>query len=131
MGIGCVPVLWPGGTVCRISEARRKKALIERGINTSETCLKGALFNSQGIDWDESCREAEKATFQATKTRQKAKFQQLINNRDSPMPTLDRSKVVINLSKRTLTTDEKEEILSLGLNFALSPRTMPNPQPDN
>ena len=108
----------------RISEARRKKARIEREINTSESHLKGALSNSQWTDLDDMHREAEKATFQTTKTRQKAKFQQLINNRDSPMPALDRSKVVINLSKRTLTTDE-EEALSLGLNFALLPKTMP------
>jgi len=56
--------------------------------------------------------------------RQKAKFQQLVSNYDSSTPTLDKAKVVINRSKRTLTTNE-EEVLSLGLNFALSPRTMP------
>lgn len=37
---------------------------------------------------------------------------------------LERSKVVINLSQRPLVTNE-EEVLALGLNFALSPRSIP------
>lgn len=55
--------------------------------------------------------------------RQKAKFQQLVDNKDSSTPTSDKAKIVINLSKRTLTMNE-EEVLLLGHNFALSPRTM-------
>jgi len=57
------------------------------------------LSISQWEDLDELCRAPERATFQKTKMRHKAKFQQLVSNYDSSTPTLDKAKVVINLSK--------------------------------
>ena len=41
-------------------------------------------------------------------------------------PNLDTEKVVRNLSHRTLTEDEKR-VLALGLNFAVTPKTIPVP----
>ena len=63
--------------------------------------------------------------FLDTKNRQQSKFGQLIHNTTSSSPpsTLDKSKVVINLSERALTPIE--EVLMFDLNFAIVPNKIP------
>ena len=73
----------------------------------------------QIIEW---CSKAAEETSLATKTRQKEKYDKLISRRNGP--SLDRKKVVKNVSSRTLTENE-EKVLALGLNFAVAPKKIP------
>ena len=62
--------------------------------------------------------------FKVTRQRQKEKFCTLISRTNNNRPTLDKSKLVVNLSKKELTQAE-EEALSLGLNYAVAPSKVP------
>ncbi len=70
-------------------------------------------------DW---CCEAETEETEAVKKRQINKFNDLRHNQFRK--GLDPKKVVKNLSNRPLTEDE-EQVLTLGLNFAVIPKTIP------
>ena len=59
-----------------------------------------------------------------TKNRQKQKFERLMNEKWGYRPTLDAGKVIKNLSKRELSAEE-EQVLVLGLNFAVTPKQIP------
>ena len=73
-------------------------------------------------DW---CREAEEKETEVVKTRQIRKFNDLCQNKFGKR--LDPKKVVKNLSSRQLTDDE-EQVLAIGLNFALTPKQYPTEQ---
>lgn len=109
----------------RIEVSRTTKVRIERCIDTSEDRLKTTLSKTQWTALDNLCKQAESRTHLDTRMRQKAKFEWLLTS-TSPTshPSLDKSKVVINMSERQLTPSE-EEVLALGLNFAITPAKVP------
>ena len=59
---------------------------------------------------------------EVVKRRQIKKFDELYRKKYGQ--GLDHDKVVCNLSKRRLSSDEKQ-VLALGLNFAVTPKTIP------
>ena len=106
----------------RISHAKSKRVRIVDDINAYESRLKQLLIDRHWTRLEGIYREAQEKTIATTKRRQKTKFERLrqVGSTSEAPPTLDRLKVVINLISRTLTPIE-EEILALGMNFAMAP----------
>ena len=93
----------------RIGEAYRQKVILDA---------------NQWARVDDLCKDAAKCVHKDTKERQIRKFRTLKSQGTQTQAMLDRSKLVINLSHRQLTSVE-EEVLALGLSFAMAPRSIP------
>ena len=72
---------------------------------------------------DHLCKTATDHVYNDTKNRQIRKFSTL-KSQGTPQPTLETSNLVVNLSHRHLTSLE-EEVLALGLSFAIAPSSIP------
>ena len=107
----------------KITEVRIKKARIEEEIDTAESTLKQKLTQVQWTQLDILVKKCRSQVFIATREGQKKKFQKLKDQYATP-PPLDKSKVVVNLSKRNISPSE-EDVLSLGLNYAIAPSKLP------
>ncbi|PSN31251.1 hypothetical protein C0J52_26176, partial [Blattella germanica] len=76
-------------------------------------------------DWnkiDVLTHQSAQNTFIQVSDRQKRKFERL--QKSSPTPKLDTSRIVVNLSKRILTTAETS-LLEKGGNYAVTPEKIP------
>ncbi len=104
-----------------IRDNREKKVRIEKLIHTCESTLRNAVTENQWSRLQIWANASATKVADTTKARQIKKFNQLILSKLGP--SLDVNKVVKNISQRTLTTEE-EQVLSLGLNFAITPRTI-------
>ena len=69
------------------------------------------------------CSTSAKRVYSDTKARQISKFERLMSLPHQP-PRIDKHCVVKDLSNRTLTEGE-EEVLALGLNYAVTPKEIP------
>ena len=129
------PVEFPGSTkvaqktseiVLRhvIRNVRRKKVQREREVNDNTEGLKRILTESEWIEVEMWCLEAANEEALETKTRHKRKFQTLAEGDKSNNFELDKKRVVKNLSNRTL-SDAEEKVLALGLNYAITPTSIP------
>ena len=111
----------------RISEGHRQKTTISRQISRLESHLSQSLALEQWSRLDSYCHDAAQRVHRAVKEKQSFKFNQL-QHQKSQQPlsqaTLDRSKLVVNLSSRPLSPME-EEVLALGLSFAIAPSRIP------
>ena len=109
----------------RIGNARRQKAVTSARISKLESHLSQSLSAERWTSLEEFCKDSAARTYRSTKEKQIHKFQHLKNQRPATNPQpLDRKKLVVNLSQRPLSTQE-EDILSLGLSFAITPRQIP------
>ena len=108
----------------RIRHLRSQLHQLQKEILSLQSTIKSTL---SGEDWDKVERFNRKSydfAFQTTKSRQTKKFMKLLPSSHTGHRSrhqLSHSKTVVNLSKRKLTHDE-QEVLSLGLNFAVAPR---------
>ena len=100
-----------------------KKARIEEDTIIAESTLKQKLTCVQWTELDKLCKKCGLQVFIATRERQKKKFQKLMGQHVTP-PSLDKPKVVVNLSKRNISPSE-EQVFSLGLNYAIAPSKVP------
>ena len=106
-----------------ICNATINKVHIERGIHTLEIQVRNEVKDES--KWKKIknwCCEAETKEADAVKKLQINKFNDLHHNQFRK--GLDSKKVVKNPSNRPLTEDE-EQVLTLGLNFAVTPKTIP------
>ena len=95
----------------RISDGHRQKTRISRQISRLESDLSQSLSTDQWSRLDKYCHDAGHRVHQAVKERQTCKFNRLISQKTQhhlSQPTLDRSKLVINLSSRPLSTMEED-----------------------
>ena len=105
-----------------IKDTRYKKVRIGQEIDTLTSHLNEVLTDEQMTHVQQWCSTAASKVADATKTNQIKKFNELRARRFGPR--LETDKVVKNMSKRLLTEDEKE-VLTLGLNYAVTPRAIP------
>ena len=111
----------------RISDGHRQKTRISRQISRLESDLSQSLSTDQWSRLNKYCHDVGHHVHQTVKERQTCKFNRLISQKTQhhlSQPTLDRSKLVINLSSRPLSTME-EDVLALGLSFAIASRRIP------
>ena len=109
----------------RIGHARRQKVLTSLRIRDLESDLSQSLNTERWAQLDQLCRESASRVHRTVKERQTRKFEALRNQR--PIHTftaLDRKKLVVNVSHRTLSPQE-EEVLALGLSFVIAPKQIP------
>ena len=111
----------------RIFEGHRQKTAISQQISRLESHLSQSLAPEQWSRLDSYCHDAAQCVHRAVKEKQSLKLNQL-QHQKSQQPlsqaTLDRSKLVVNLSSRPLSPVE-EEVLPLGLSFAIAPSCIP------
>ena len=107
----------------RIGEVHRQKGMLARCVTQLETDLSRTLDADEWPRIDRLCKTAADRVYNDTKRRQIKKFSTL-KSQGTPQPTLETSKLVVNLSHRHLTSLE-EEVLALGLSFAIAPRSIP------
>lgn len=87
--------------------------------------LSQSLDDAQWPRVDRLCKDSARHVHQDTKERQTKKFNTLLaQGTQRPRPMLDHSKLIVNLSHRQLIPLE-EEVLALGLSFAVTPRSIP------
>ena len=113
----------------RISEGHRQKATISRQMSIFESSLSQSLSPAQWMRLDKHCHTTAERVKQAVKEKQILKFNTLKCKKIQqlrPQTTLDHSKLVhtVNLSSRLLSST-KEEVLALGLSFAVAPSHIP------
>ena len=102
----------------RIGEVRKAKVRIKWKWSRRDP----SQMNS-GLNWMMYVHELKKRCI--TKLRQKNKFDRLnANSFTPPSYTKSENRVVINLSRKSLNNTE-EEVLSLGMNFAIAPWKIP------
>ena len=74
---------------------------------------------------DELCRASAKRAHLSTKTQQILKFEKLQSQKPQPpSQLLDTQKLVVNLSQKLLSPEEKN-VLALGMSFAIAPKQIP------
>ena len=106
----------------RIGEAHKKTSGAEQLTSKFEAHLQ-SLTPKWWSDLDEHYKEAAERVHRDTKRRQISKFTRLTAQQTRTL-TLDRSGLVINRISRQLTPIE-EEVLALGLSFAITPSRIP------
>eukprot|EP00057_Strongylocentrotus_purpuratus_P028011 XP_011682485.1 PREDICTED: uncharacterized protein LOC105446847 [Strongylocentrotus purpuratus] len=111
----------------RIANTRHQLHTMEKDIQTSEVNLSQLLEPADLRKCQAFKTSTAGKTFQSTRQKQIVKFNKFLANRQkstnqtTPISTKD---TVINLSNHLLTETE-HKVLSLGLNFALSPKKIP------
>ena len=105
-----------------IRNTRSKKVWISEEIDTYSKQLREVLTDHQWQQVKEWCKTAASKVARESKARQINKYNRLYWQKYGRGVNPD--KVVHNASDRTLTEDEKR-VLSLGLNFAVTPKTIP------
>ena len=105
-----------------IKETRYKKVRTEQDIKSLEVQICRIVTNEQMAQILEWCSKATNKVHETIETKQIKKFNELRAHKFGPKLEVD--KVVKNLSKRQLTVDEKE-VLALGFNYSITPRTVP------
>ena len=108
----------------RIGEAHRQREMLTGRITRLEADLSRTLNADEWPRIDQLCKNAADRVYNDTKRRQIRKFSNLKSEGTPSRPTLETSKLVVNLSHRQLTPLE-EEVLALGLSFAIAPRSIP------
>ena len=114
-----------GGSCPPCPIARYGYLKVENEIHYNTLELKGRLTNTEWSGIDQWCLMATDEEARETKTRLNRKFQSLMDSPpEQPEQTPHRLRVVKNLSSRILTNTE-EQVLSLGLNYAITPARIP------
>ena len=117
----------------RIANTRHQLHTMEQDIQTSKVNLSQLLELADLRKCQAFITSTAGKTFQSTRKKQIVKFNKLLanshksTNQTTPTGTKD---TVINLSNHPLTETE-HKVLSLGLNFAVSPKKIPNPNWDS
>ena len=93
-------------------------------VKTFTKHLQTKLTPDQSEKLHSWCKEAAETVNRSTKESQRKKLENLIEQRRKRTRNLDRKKLVRNLSNRVL-TDNEEQVLMLGLNFAITPKQIP------
>ncbi|XP_071501364.1 uncharacterized protein [Diadema antillarum] len=97
---------------------------LKQDIQATQDNLQSTLSEEDWCKVDRFNESSSEFVFQTTRTRQMRKFKKLIPRNpttNKPTRTLRPSNTVVNLSRRQLTKDE-QQVLSLGLNFAVAPK---------
>ena len=111
----------------QISDGHRQQTRISWQITRLESDLSQSLSADQWSRLDKYYHNTGHRMHQAVKERQTFKFNRQIFQKTQhhpSQPTLDRSKLVINLSSRPLFPMEVD-VLALGLSFTIAPRHIP------
>ena len=109
----------------RIGEAHKQIAATSRLSAQLESHLSQSVTPEQWMALDQHCKEAAKRVHSDTKERQIGKLTRLTSQQAHQRPTLDSSRLVVNRSSRVLTPVE-EEVLALGMSFAIAPSRIPH-----
>ena len=107
----------------RISEAHRQKLVASHHISELEKELSQMVPEDRWSSLDQHCRAAANCMNKTMKERQMAQFNCIQSRKVNSQHTLDSSKLVVNLSTRQLSP--LEDVLALGLSFAVAPRQVP------
>ena len=109
----------------RLRLANRKVEQLEENGKQMEVELKSALSEEDFVRIKETSMTAAEKAFVRTKEKQKRKFDRLIGDtKRRTEKTVDKSKWVVNLSKRPL-SDVERKVLELGMKFAPAPKKIP------
>ena len=108
----------------RIKFARKTKVMLNRIAADTEQKLCSMIRDNEQLQKLKHWTEKDvRRIFERTKRSQQAKFNKLLRWRPRP-PALDKSRLVVNMSKRVLNDDETI-LLSRGLNFSVAPKKIP------
>lgn len=107
-----------------IRDVRRKKVQTEKEVNINTEKLQRILTREEWRNVEAWCLKAADDEASETKDKHKRKFQTLAEGNKSNAFKLDRKRVVKNLSNRVL-SDAEEQVLALGLNYAIAPTSIP------
>ena len=107
-----------------IKFARKTKVMLNRIAADTELKLCSMIRDYEQLQKLKHWTEKDvHRIFEETKRSQQAKFNKLLHWRSRP-PALDKSRLVVNMSKRVLNDDETI-LLSRGLNFSVAPNKIP------
>ena len=115
----------------RIRLTQKAKGDAKRETESTAEGITATLMANEASEILEKIKVNTQRVFNATKDRQQRKFLKLVQEKQAsvsphinPTPRVDKNKWVINLSSRPL-TDAEVSLLEKGLNFAVTPTTIP------
>ena len=115
----------------RIRLTQRAKGDAKRETESTAEGITATLTANEASDILEKISVNTQRVFNATKDRQRRKFLKLVQEKQASVsphvnltPQVDKNKWVINLSSRPL-NDAEISLLEKGLNFAVTPTTIP------
>ena len=101
---------------------------LNESLTTDKQQLEAILNSDEMAETERLLTAAQRHTFEETRSRQQSKFERLYNKSQSKKEVtdtdIDTNRWVMNLSDRQISDDE-QSILSNGLNFAITPTTLP------
>ena len=108
----------------RIRLAQRAKGNAMKDSHSTAKSITATLSPKDASEILEKISCNTKRLFNKTRDRQKRKFDDLLIDSTTRTPQVDKSKWVINLSSRSL-SDAEVSLLQKGLNFAVTPTSIP------
>ena len=109
----------------RIQWTRKQLARIDSAISVSKEALRNILNHDDFTTCERMAKRSTDLMFDKCKSKQLAKFKKLWKTIiNVPSNHVQNRVNVINLSNRNLSKEE-EQVLSLGFNFAITPRALP------
>ena len=109
----------------RIQWTRKQHARIDSAISVRKEALRNILNHDDFTTWERMAKRSTDLMFDKCKSEQLAKFKKLRKTIiNVPSNHVQNRANVVNLSNRNLSKEE-EQVLSLELNFAITPRALP------
>ena len=101
---------------------------LSESLTTDKQQLEAILNSDEMAETEQLLTAAQRHTFEETRSRQQSKFERLYNKcqtkKEVTDTDIDTNRWVMNLSNTQISDDERS-ILSKGLNFAITPTTLP------